>query len=85
MVSSNSSWGAGLGLTVLFAARFLYGIGCGFAMHGAPTYIAEMAPSEIRGTLVALKEAMIVVGMVLGYGIGFFLQHEVTLLLALVA
>mmetsp|Transcript_40795 Transcript_40795/g.93914 ORF Transcript_40795/g.93914 Transcript_40795/m.93914 type:complete len:523 (+) Transcript_40795:103-1671(+) len=76
MVSSNSSWGAGLGLTVLFAARFLYGIGCGFAMHGAPTYIAEMAPSEIRGTLVALKEAMIVVGMVLGYGIGFFLQHE---------
>merc|ERR1719502_167728 len=45
MVSSNSSWDAGLGLTVLFIARFLYGIGCGFAMHGAPSYIAEMAPT----------------------------------------
>jgi len=76
MVASNSTWGASLGLTVLFIARFIYGIGCGFAMHGAPSYIAEMAPSEIRGTLVALKEAMIVVGMVLGYGFGFFLQHE---------
>ena len=56
MVASNSTWNAALGLSVLFVARFLYGIGCGFAMHGAPSYIAEMAPSEIRGTLVALKE-----------------------------
>ena len=40
-----------------------------FAMTAAPTYIAEVAPPDLRGTLVALKEAFIVGGMVLGYGL----------------
>lgn len=40
-------------------------------MHGAPAYIGEMAPTQIRGLLVSLKEAFIVVGMVLGYSIGY--------------
>jgi len=31
---------------------------------GAPAYIGEMAPSAIRGLLVSLKEAFIVLGMV---------------------
>ena len=28
----------------------------GFAMHAAPVYIAEIAPAEVRGTLVSAKE-----------------------------
>ena len=47
-------------------ARVLYGFGVGFAMHGAPSYIAETAPSTLRGSLVAGKEAMIVIGMLTG-------------------
>lgn len=44
-------------------------------MHGAPSYIGEMAPSEIRGLLVSLKEVMIVFGMVLGYTIGYIFSE----------
>eukprot|EP01034_Spumella_vulgaris_P028505 gene28505-35371_t len=40
-------------------------------MHGAPAYIGEMAPPSVRGLLVSLKEVFIVVGMVLGYTIGY--------------
>ena len=40
-------------------------------MHGAPAYIAETAPNSIRGTLISLKEALIVVGILLGYVAGY--------------
>lgn len=33
-------------------------------MHAAPMYIAETAPSHIRGRLISLKEFFIVIGMV---------------------
>lgn len=33
------------------------------AMHGAPLYIAETCPSQIRGTLISLKELFIVLGI----------------------
>ena len=36
-------------------------------MHGAPVYIAETAPSSLRGSLISLKEAAIVFGILCGY------------------
>lgn len=63
------------GLAVLVLGRLVYGVGCGFVMHGAPSYIAEMSPPDIRGTLVALKEAAIVVGISLGYAFGYALRE----------
>ncbi|CAN1282690.1 D-xylose-proton symporter-like 3, chloroplastic [Linum perenne] len=42
------------------------------AMHGAPLYIAETCPSQIRGTLISLKELFIVLGILLGYFVGSF-------------
>ncbi|XP_027345264.1 D-xylose-proton symporter-like 3, chloroplastic [Abrus precatorius] len=59
-------------LGVLLAGRLLYGLGIGLAMHGAPLYIAETCPSQIRGTLVSLKELFIVLGILLGYFVGSF-------------
>ncbi|KAG6629169.1 hypothetical protein I3843_14G066400 [Carya illinoinensis] len=59
-------------LGVLLVGRLLYGLGIGLAMHGAPLYIAETCPSQIRGTLVSLKELFIVLGILLGYFIGSF-------------
>ncbi|AQK66254.1 D-xylose-proton symporter-like 1 [Zea mays] len=53
--------------TIMVVGRFLYGIGIGLAMHAAPMYIAETAPSQIRGMLISLKEFFIVLGMLLGY------------------
>lgn len=60
------------GLEVLLIARLVYGLGIGMAMHGAPLYIAETCPSQIRGTLISLKELFIVLGILLGYFIGSF-------------
>ena len=37
------------------------------AMHGAPLYIAETCPSQIRGTLISLKELFIVLGIMVSY------------------
>lgn len=56
--------------SVLIIGRVTYGVGVGLGMHAAPMYIAETAPSQIRGQLVSLKEFFIVLGMVGGYGIG---------------
>ncbi|KAF9624639.1 hypothetical protein IFM89_023230 [Coptis chinensis] len=50
--------------------RFVFGMGIGLAMHAAPMYIAETAPSQIRGRLISLKEFFIVLGMLLGYTVG---------------
>lgn len=33
-VSGVSTWPTWLGLTVLIVGRLIYGLGCGFAMHG---------------------------------------------------
>ncbi|KAG0557091.1 hypothetical protein KC19_11G101500 [Ceratodon purpureus] len=59
-------------LVVVVLGRLIFGVGIGLAMHAAPMYIAETAPSQIRGTLVSLKEALIVAGMLLGYFIGWW-------------
>ncbi|KAH7281223.1 hypothetical protein KP509_36G036200 [Ceratopteris richardii] len=56
---------------VLVLGRLVYGLGIGMAMHGAPMYIAETCPGEIRGTLISMKEAFIVLGMLLGYLVGY--------------
>ncbi|PIA58810.1 hypothetical protein AQUCO_00500626v1 [Aquilegia coerulea] len=39
-------------------------------MHAAPMYIAETAPTQIRGRLISMKELFIVLGMLLGYAVG---------------
>jgi len=55
------------GATALMAARGLYGLGIGLAMHAAPAYIAETAPAAARGRLISTKEGFIVGGILLGY------------------
>ncbi|KAJ6755333.1 D-XYLOSE-PROTON SYMPORTER-LIKE 3 CHLOROPLASTIC [Salix purpurea] len=58
------------GLNVLLLGRLVYGLGIGLAMHGAPLYIAETCPSQIRGTLISLKELFIVLGILVGFLVG---------------
>ncbi|KAG6557584.1 hypothetical protein Mapa_000860 [Marchantia paleacea] len=57
-------------LPILITGRLIYGIAIGLAMHAAPCYISETAPTDIRGTLISLKEALIVLGILLGYLVG---------------
>lgn len=76
-MGANSSGTAATGLTVLLLGRLVYGVGMGISMHGAPTYLAEMVPSSIRGLLVSLKEASIVTGILLGYLLGYTFSNVV--------
>jgi sugar porter (SP) family MFS transporter len=73
-ISANSRWDANTGLSVLILGRIIYGLGIGFSMHGAPAYIGEMSPPDIRGFLMSLKEAAIVVGILGGYLVGYLLS-----------
>jgi hypothetical protein len=58
--TGTGQYGVGIGLLTLLCGRVLYGAGVGFVMHGAPTYMAEMSPSHVRGALVSAKETVIV-------------------------
>lgn len=55
---------------MVWTGQALYGLGVGFSMHAAPIFIAEISPAHIRGLLVSGKEAMVVVGILLGFSAG---------------
>jgi hypothetical protein len=38
----------------------------------SPLYMAEISPPEVRGSLIALEQFAIVLGVVCGFWIGFF-------------
>jgi sugar porter (SP) family MFS transporter len=47
--------------------RFVGGLAIGGSSVAAPMYIAEIAPAEVRGRLVALSQLNIVVGILVAY------------------
>jgi SP family xylose:H+ symportor-like MFS transporter len=53
--------------------RILGGIGVGLASAIVPMYIAEIAPSEIRGTLVSCNQFAIIFGMLVVYFVNFLI------------
>lgn len=48
---------------LFLAARFFSGVGIGIASGLSPMYIAEVAPTNIRGKLVSLNQLTIVIGI----------------------
>lgn len=54
-------------LTQFVIARFVGGLGVGAASMLSPLYISEIAPPNIRGTLVSLYQLAIVIGINLVY------------------
>jgi MFS family permease len=50
------------GVEALVAGRFVVGVGVGLASMATPMYIAEAAPTRIRGKLVAINSAFITGG-----------------------
>lgn len=53
--------------------RILGGIGVGLASAVCPMYIAEIAPSHIRGTLVSCNQFAIIFGMLVVYFVNFLI------------
>lgn len=60
-----SSWAVGEArhFTFFFIARMVSGVGIGLASGLSPMYIAEVAPTSIRGRLVSLNQLTIVIGI----------------------
>ncbi len=66
-------------LLVMFNVyRVLGGIGVGLASAICPMYIAEVAPSHIRGTLVSWNQFAIIFGQLVVYFVNFLILGEHT-------
>lgn len=58
--------------------RVLGGIGVGLASAVCPMYIAEIAPSEIRGKLVSCNQFAIIFGMLVVYFVNYLIKDGMT-------
>lgn len=68
-----------MGLLVAFNLyRILGGIGVGLASAICPMYIAEVAPANIRGTLVSWNQFAIIFGQLVVYFVNFLILGEHT-------
>ncbi|KAL3417061.1 high-affinity glucose [Phlyctema vagabunda] len=72
--------------SVLVVGRAIGGIGVGTLAMGAPLYISEIAPPNLRGTLLVLESISIVSGVVIAFWITFgtrFMAGEIAFRLPL--
>ncbi|TWV12985.1 D-xylose transporter XylE [Bacteroidaceae bacterium HV4-6-C5C] len=66
-----------MGLLITFNLyRIVGGIGIGLASAVCPMYIAEIAPSNIRGTLVSCNQFAIIFGMLVVYFVNFLIMGD---------
>ncbi|QIK54549.1 D-xylose transporter XylE [Dysgonomonas sp. HDW5A] len=56
--------------------RIIGGVGVGIASMVSPMYIAEIAPPEKRGSLVALNQFAIIFGMLVVYFVNYFIAKQ---------
>lgn len=81
---SISAYGSGLpeflpqSVSLLVVFRIIGGLGIGIASMNAPTYIAEIAPAKIRGTLVTYYQLAIVVGFFVVFLATYFIGAGAT-------
>ncbi|TFY58399.1 hypothetical protein EVJ58_g6441 [Rhodofomes roseus] len=55
----------------IFAGRFITGLGVGSLSMSVPLYNAELAPPEVRGSLVALQQLAITFGIMISFWIDY--------------
>jgi SP family xylose:H+ symportor-like MFS transporter len=79
-----SAWGSGLpsifpeSVTLLVVFRIIGGLGIGIASMNAPMYIAEIAPSNIRGRMVTYYQLAIVIGFFVVFLATYFIGTNLT-------
>ncbi|KEP47671.1 putative MFS sugar transporter [Rhizoctonia solani 123E] len=55
----------------IFVGRFITGLGVGSLSMAVPLYNAELAPPEVRGSLVAMQQMSIVTGIMVSFWIDY--------------
>jgi sugar porter (SP) family MFS transporter len=60
-------------LPMLLTARFLLGVTIGVSVVVVPVYVAESAPTAVRGSLLTVYQLTIVSGIIIGYLTGYLL------------
>jgi SP family xylose:H+ symportor-like MFS transporter len=79
-----SAWGSGLpsflpdSVSLLVVFRIIGGLGIGIASMSAPMYIAEIAPSHKRGTLVTFYQLAIVIGFFVVFLVTYFIGDKLS-------
>jgi SP family galactose:H+ symporter-like MFS transporter len=58
-------------VSFLIAGRIVVGVAIGIASFIAPMYISELAPAKVRGSLVAVNQLAVTIGIVAAYLIDF--------------
>jgi MFS transporter, SP family, xylose:H+ symportor len=73
-----TSLGNGLAptFTVFVRWRLLGGVAIGLASNLSPMYIAEVAPAQARGRLVAINQLTVVVGILLAQSVNWFIGRN---------
>ena len=61
-------------LPMLLAARLLVGLAIGVTVVVVPVYVAESAPTAVRGSLLTAYQLAIVSGLIVGYLTGYLLS-----------
>jgi MFS transporter, SP family, xylose:H+ symportor len=61
---------------LFIAARFFAGIGVGMASMLSPLYIAEVAPANTRGRMVAINQLTIVIGILITNLVNYYLRNS---------
>jgi sugar porter (SP) family MFS transporter len=62
--------------TIFVGWRILGGVAIGLASNLSPLYIAEIAPAQMRGKLVAINQLTIVIGILLAQYFNWFLVRN---------
>ena len=66
---------ASYSIAQMSVGRLVVGFGVGSAAMVVPLYIAEIAPTKVRGRLIGLNNMSITGGQVVSYGIGAAFAH----------
>jgi sugar porter (SP) family MFS transporter len=59
--------------TILIISRFIGGLGVGILSAVVPTYVSELSPARMRGTLVSFYQMAVVVGILIAYSADYML------------
>ena len=59
------------GALILILSRVVIGMGIGVASAVAPVYISELAPADMRGSLVTFFQLAVTVGILVAYLVGY--------------